>query len=78
MPEVTLDLEAADLFMLAKLLKRKNDKDRKTYAKPEQVARRAELAAQDKGDVAAFQIEKRDRLHDLLYAKAVELRHNAR
>lgn len=69
-----IELNATELFLLAKLLKRKLDKDERHYRKPRQVRRREELAAQGRADVAVLHIEKARALHQRLYAAAVTAR----
>lgn len=67
---MTTDLTPRDYEVLAGLVRRRIRQVQHDRARPGQVARRAELAAQGRGDASLAQLERLERLHAKLVAWA--------
>lgn len=65
---MTTDLTPRDYEVLAGLVRRRIRQVQHDRARPGQVARRAELAAQGRGDASLAQLERLGRLHEKLVA----------
>ncbi len=64
------DLTPRDYEVLAGLVRRKIRQVQHERARPDQIARRAELAAQGRGDASLAQLERLEQLYAKLVARA--------